>query len=132
MHPQNMHAQQQQLINGTWVVGNAEPFTKHDPVAGMLLWQGAAASSSQVGAAVEAARAAFPTWARTPFAERQALVDAEGGLFVATGAIFGAWLGSKTQKYIPEKYLKNMLGPITGMVGILYVANYFWSFPFKI
>ena len=52
MHPQNMHAQQQQLINGAWVVGNAEPFTKHDPVAGMLLWQGAAASSSQVGAAV--------------------------------------------------------------------------------
>jgi uncharacterized membrane protein YfcA len=54
------------------------------------------------------------------------------GLFVATGAIFGAWLGSKTQKYIPEKYLKNMLGAITGIVGILYVANYFWSFPFKI
>jgi hypothetical protein len=54
------------------------------------------------------------------------------GLFVATGAIFGAWLGSKTQKYIPEKYLKNMLGAITGLVGILYVANYFWSFPFKI
>ncbi len=54
------------------------------------------------------------------------------GLFVATGAIFGAWLGSKTQKFIPEKYLKNMLGAITGIVGTLYVANYFWSFPFKI
>ena len=54
------------------------------------------------------------------------------GLFVATGAIFGAWLGSKTQKYIPEIYLKNMLGAITGVVGILYMANYFWSFPFKI
>jgi uncharacterized membrane protein YfcA len=54
------------------------------------------------------------------------------GLFVATGAIFGAWLGSKTQKYIPEKYLKNMLGAITGLVGILYMANYFWNFPFKI
>jgi len=32
MHTQNMHAQQQQLINGAWVVGDAEPFTKHDPV----------------------------------------------------------------------------------------------------
>ncbi len=75
MHPQNMHAQQQQLINGAWVVGDAEPFTKHDPVAGTLLWQGAAASSRQVSTAVEAARAAFPAWARTPFAERQALVE---------------------------------------------------------
>ena len=56
MHTQNMHAQQQQLINGAWVVGDAEPFTKHDPVAGTLLWQGAAASSRQVSTAVEAAR----------------------------------------------------------------------------
>jgi len=54
------------------------------------------------------------------------------GLFVAAGAIFGAWLGSKTQKFIPEKYLKLMLGTITGIVGILYVANYFWRLPFQI
>ena len=54
------------------------------------------------------------------------------GLFVAAGAIFGAWLGSKTQKFIPEKYLKSMLGTITGVVGILYVANYFLCLPFQI
>jgi uncharacterized protein len=54
------------------------------------------------------------------------------GLFVASGAILGAWLGAKTQKYIPEKYLKSMLGTITGLVGILYVANYIWPLPFKV
>ena len=54
------------------------------------------------------------------------------GLFVASGAILGAWLGSKTQKFIPEKYLKIMLGTITGMVGALYVVNYFWRLPFAI
>ena len=53
-------------------------------------------------------------------------------LFVAAGAILGAWLGSKTQKFIPEKYLKTMLGTITGIIGVLYVANYFWHLPFKI
>ena len=53
-------------------------------------------------------------------------------LFVAAGAILGAWLGSKTQKFIPEKYLKTMLGTITGIVGVLYVVNYFWHLPFKI
>ena len=54
------------------------------------------------------------------------------GLFVASGAILGAWVGSKTQKFIPEKYLKIMLGTITGIVGALYVVNYFWRLPFAI
>ena len=102
MHPQNMHAQQQQLINGTWVVGNAEPFTKHDPVAGMLLWQGAAASSSQVGAAVEAARAAFPTWARTPFAERQALVERFAEVVTARREDLAIAIASETGKPLWE------------------------------
>lgn len=54
------------------------------------------------------------------------------GLFVASGAILGAWLASKTQKFIPEKYLKPMLGIITGLVGVLYIINYFWGLPFKV
>jgi len=54
------------------------------------------------------------------------------GLFVASGAILGAWLASKTQKYIPEKYLKPMLATVTGLVGILYIVNYFWRLPFNI
>ncbi|MDR5897641.1 succinylglutamate-semialdehyde dehydrogenase [Halomonas vilamensis] len=70
-----MHAQQQQLINGAWVAGAAEALTKHNPVAGALLWQGGSASSEQVAGAVDAARSAFPGWARTTFAERQALVE---------------------------------------------------------
>ncbi len=54
------------------------------------------------------------------------------GLFVACGAIFGAWLASKTQRFIPEKLLKPMLGVVTGIVGALYVINYFWHLPFKV
>ena len=54
------------------------------------------------------------------------------GLFVAGGAILGAWVASKTQKFIPERYLKPMLGTITGLVGILYIINYFWELPFKV
>ncbi|MGP8050913.1 MAG: sulfite exporter TauE/SafE family protein [Desulfobaccales bacterium] len=53
-------------------------------------------------------------------------------LFASSGAIFGAWLASKTQKFIPEEYLKPMLGAVTGTVGILYVINYFWRLPFSI
>ncbi|MGD9043902.1 MAG: sulfite exporter TauE/SafE family protein [Desulfobacterales bacterium] len=54
------------------------------------------------------------------------------GLFIACGAIFGAWSASKTQRFIPEKLLKPILGAVTGMVGVLYVINYFWSLPFKV
>jgi uncharacterized membrane protein YfcA len=54
------------------------------------------------------------------------------GLFVACGAIFGAWLASKTQRFIPEKLLKPMLGVVTAIVGILYMINYFWQLPFKV
>jgi len=48
------------------------------------------------------------------------------GLFVASGAIPGAWVAAKTQRYIPEKYLKSMLSAVTGVVGVLYVINYHW------
>ena len=61
-----MHAQQQQLINGAWVAGDAASLSKHDPVSGQPLWQAATASAEQVDAAVKAARGAFPGWARKP------------------------------------------------------------------
>ena len=70
-----MKVTQQLLIGGARQAGEGPGFTKCDPVSGETLWQGAAASDAQVGAAVAAARAAFPAWARTPFAERQALVE---------------------------------------------------------
>lgn len=54
------------------------------------------------------------------------------GLFVASGAILGAWVAAKTQRYIPEKILKPMLATVTGLVGILYMVNFFWELPFHI
>lgn len=63
------------FIQGQWVTGGADALKKHNPVTGETLWQGKAASAAQVAAACEAARAAFPQWARKPFAERQALVE---------------------------------------------------------
>lgn len=70
-----MQAKQQQLIGGTWLDGEAEALAKTDPVSGQTLWEGRCAAPTQVEAAVAAARAAFPAWAQTSFAERQALVE---------------------------------------------------------
>jgi len=49
------------------------PFTSTNPATGETLWEGAAASATQVAAAVEAARTAFPDWADRP---RQDRIDA--------------------------------------------------------
>ncbi|MEJ4043871.1 succinylglutamate-semialdehyde dehydrogenase [Erwinia sp. SLM-02] len=62
-------------INGQWLTGGGENIAKLDPVKGELLWQGKSATPAQVSGACEAARAAFSTWARRPFAERQAIVE---------------------------------------------------------
>ena len=70
-----MKAKQQLMIGGRWLPGEASSFTKRDPVSGETLWQGVAASDTQVSAAVEAARSAFPGWARLAFAERLSVVE---------------------------------------------------------
>lgn len=62
------------LIHDQWLEGEGQPFEKTDPATGELLWTGHAASTDQVDAAVRAARAAFPAWARLPFDTRVAIV----------------------------------------------------------
>jgi uncharacterized membrane protein YfcA len=53
------------------------------------------------------------------------------GFFAASGGILGSWCAAKTQKFVPERFLKLMLGGVTGMAGFLYVLDYFVRLPFK-
>jgi uncharacterized membrane protein YfcA len=52
------------------------------------------------------------------------------GLFAASGAIFGAWLASKTQRYVPQRSLKIIAGGVTAVTGSLYVLSFFVTLPF--
>ncbi len=54
------------------------------------------------------------------------------GFFAAAGGIFGSWAASKTQMFVPEHFLKLMLGSVTGIVGTLYVINFFHPLPFRV
>ena len=54
------------------------------------------------------------------------------GFFAAAGGIFGSWAASKTQMFVPEHFLKLMLGSVTGIVGTLYIINFFYPLPFKL
>ena len=62
------------LINGIWYEGQGAAFSKTDPLDHQPLWQANAASTADVAAACEAARGAFPAWARTAFEQREQLV----------------------------------------------------------
>jgi uncharacterized membrane protein YfcA len=54
------------------------------------------------------------------------------GLFAAAGGILGAWCAAKTQRFVPQSFLKLMLGGVTGLAGALYVASGFVELPFRI
>lgn len=64
-----------QWINGEWVAGLGARRIKTDPVSNEALWQGYDADASQVVHACQAARAAFPAWAKLAFIQRQAIVE---------------------------------------------------------
>ena len=54
------------------------------------------------------------------------------GLFVAAGALLGSWLAAKTQRFIPEKVLKPLLGTLTLVVGLLYIVSHFYTLPVRL
>lgn len=54
------------------------------------------------------------------------------GLLVAAGGVLGSWCAAKTQRYVPEHFLKLMLGGITGLAGALYVVSFFYPLPFRL
>lgn len=57
-------------INGQWLAGEGELFQSVDPARDETVWEGRSASPAQVDSAVQAARDAFPGWARVPFEKR--------------------------------------------------------------
>ncbi|MGP9499393.1 MULTISPECIES: succinylglutamate-semialdehyde dehydrogenase [unclassified Halomonas] len=111
-----MHAQQQQLINGAWVNGAAASFSKFDPVSGGLLWQGASASDTQVEEAVAAARKAFPEWAKTPFSERQALVERFAEVLKSRSEALAVAIASETGKPLWEA--RTEAGAMVGKIAL--------------
>lgn len=85
-------------INGNWLAGEEEQFSKTNPVSGALLWQGHGASEAQVTQACIAARAAFRGWAVRPFTERQAVIEQFASLLSANAASLAAIIAQETGK----------------------------------
>jgi uncharacterized membrane protein YfcA len=47
------------------------------------------------------------------------------GFFTGGAAVLGSWLATHSQRHIPEKLLRGVLGVSNGVVGLLYVLGYF-------
>lgn len=86
------------FINGAWQQGHGDAFSKTDPVDNQPLWQANAADGSDVAAACEAARAAFPAWARTPFEQREQLVKRFAALLEEHKSSLAAVISRETSK----------------------------------
>ncbi|MBU2895311.1 succinylglutamate-semialdehyde dehydrogenase [Vibrio hepatarius] len=61
-------------IAGEWLAGQGESMNSTSPYNNEVIWQGDSASPEQVESAVNAARAAFTSWKKSTYAEREAVV----------------------------------------------------------
>ncbi|MGS3581969.1 succinylglutamate-semialdehyde dehydrogenase [Klebsiella pneumoniae] len=105
-------------INGEWRPGRGPGFSKQDPVNLKVVWQGEAADAGQVAEAVAAARQAFPSWARLPFAARQAIVEKFAALLEASKAELTAVIGAETGKPRWEA-----AGEVTAMINKVAISG---------
>lgn len=100
------------MINGTSRAGSGEALRSLDPATGDTVWSGAAASAQDVEEAVVAARAAFPTWAATPFEERRELVVRFQSVLEARRDAIAETMSRETGKPLWET-----LGEVGAMMG---------------
>ena len=103
-------------INGDWQSGRGPVRTKTDPVSQVLLWQGNDADAQQVAEAVEAARRAFPTWARQPLSARQAIVEKCAMLLETHKAALTAIIAAETGK--PQWEAATEIGAMINKIAI--------------
>ncbi|HET7313610.1 succinylglutamate-semialdehyde dehydrogenase [Salinisphaera sp.] len=115
-----LETKQQLFIDGAWQTGRGEALTKTDPIGGGTVWRGATAGPDQVDAAIAAARAAFPGWARRPFAERVALVEAFGQQIEAHKEELATSITRETGKPLWEA--RTEIGAMIGKIAISQTA----------
>lgn len=85
-------------INGAWQSSMGATFTSVNPVTQSIVWQGHAADSATVDAAITAARAAFQAWSQTAFDERVRIIRQFATLLGTHQAVLADTIGRETGK----------------------------------
>ncbi|WP_137885307.1 succinylglutamate-semialdehyde dehydrogenase [Pseudomonas sp. 2FE] len=89
-------------IAGTWQAGQGEALESLNPVSQAVVWAGQAATAAQVEAAVQAARAAFPAWAKRSLEERIGVLERFAAALKAHGDELARSIGEETGKPLWE------------------------------
>ncbi|EXI37017.1 succinylglutamate-semialdehyde dehydrogenase [Acinetobacter baumannii] len=102
------------FINGVWLQGSGTTFVKTNPVDNQTVWSGAEATASDVEKACQAARTAFPAWARLPFAERVAIVEKFAALLEENKKHLAEVISQETSKPFWETLteVQSMIGKV--------------------
>ncbi len=110
------------FIDGRWTRGRGAPFESRDPACGAVIWKGACADDEQIAAAVEAARAAFPAWARRSIAQRCEILDAYAALLEAERDALAELIARET-----GKPLWDALGEARAMHAKIAISRRAWK-----
>lgn len=89
-------------IAGAWHAGQGEAFDSLNPVTQASVWSGQGASAEQVEAAVAAARAAFPAWARLSLDARIAVLERFAATLKTRADELARCIGEETGKPLWE------------------------------
>jgi acyl-CoA reductase-like NAD-dependent aldehyde dehydrogenase len=92
----------QNYINGEWVSGSAWTVNKNPSDLSDVIGEYAQADRAQTGAAVEAAKRAFPAWSIGSIQERANLLDKVGSDILARKDEIGRLLSREEGKTLPE------------------------------
>lgn len=89
-------------IAGAWQAGQGEAFDSLNPVTQASVWSGQGASDEQVEAAVAAARAGFPAWARLSLDARIAVLERFAATLKTRADELARCIGEETGKPLWE------------------------------
>ena len=105
------------LIGSEWVEGTGEGFTSVSPSDGTVIWQGNAASPSDVAAAIAAAREAFATWSMMSLDERLVIIKRYAELLADQKEAFANLIAKEA-----GKVLWDALGETTAMINKIAIS----------
>ena len=102
------------LIDGAWVQGQGTAFNKTNPVTNQQVWAGHEANQADVEQACNAARLAFPAWARLALEERIAIIERFAALLEQNKKQLAEVISQETSKPLWETLteVQSMIGKV--------------------
>jgi len=92
----------QHFVDGVWIDGSGDMFSSVNPVTQQTVWQGRAASGTEVDRAIIAARGAFASWSATSLEDRLAIVRTFAKRLGGEQSTLAALIGRETGKPLWE------------------------------